>query len=139
VEKGFRLKADSIEACPASNLCSELIHSREIRLFEVRVFFEDLFLVHSGAKPSEDIPNGYAQATDTRFSTAFIRLDRDPAGARRWHCKPDCQQYATARKKAQDLSEIGNGERAYRNLNPGRFLLIRFRSAAIWREMIEFS
>src|SRR4051812_2487148 len=55
--KGSRRKAASLEICFAAGLCGVVIHGREIGLFEIGMFIQNLFFGHSRVEPAEYVPH----------------------------------------------------------------------------------
>jgi hypothetical protein len=72
-----RPEAVSTEVRVATCSCGIVIYGREVRLFEVGMFIENLVFGHSRAKPPEHIPDGNTQSADAGLSPSFSGLDRD--------------------------------------------------------------
>jgi hypothetical protein len=60
-------------------ISSESEASFDVLGFQIRKTFENLFLRHAGRQILKDFIDGYAQTTDTRFSTSLSRLHGDPS------------------------------------------------------------
>jgi hypothetical protein len=118
--RGFHQEAGSPDVCFASSLGSELIHGRKVLFFEIGVFFEDLGLTHSGAKPSQDVPNANAQPANTRLSATFTRLDRNPSGLRR-HVASGYYYDTRLRPRGKALRRSGRLARALVDFAPYPF------------------
>src|SRR5260221_2975749 len=84
VERGSRPVTASLGVRSTPGFGGELIHGREVRLFELGMLIEDLLLAHSGAQPAQYVPNRDTQSANTGLSAALTWFNSDPGG-RCWH------------------------------------------------------
>jgi len=78
---------------PATGFGGKLVNGGEVVFLKIGVLFQNLPFGHPSAQPAKNVPYRDAQSSNTRFSSAFPRLNRDPVHLNRHVATSD--QYAT--------------------------------------------